>query len=123
MSNQITQAQRRRIQKLAERIDRVTDADLKYFERFPHRQHRVRIASQVEIAQLGIIEGKPVLLPDGCRVFTVVRNVAPGIRLRVFVLGIEGSDLDEANARAIFEMAAPPQFWEIEAEMRAWPRQ
>ena len=123
MSNQITQAQRRQIQKLAERIDRVTDADLKYFERFPHRQHRIRIASQVEIAQLEIIEGKPVLLPDGCRVFTVVRNVAPGIRLRVFVLGIEGSDLDEASARAIFEMAAPPQFWEIEAEMRSWPRQ
>jgi hypothetical protein len=125
MSDKYTRAQRRQIQRLGERIHSVTETDRQYFERFPHRQHRVRSASHCEIALSEIIHGKPVLLPDGCGVFTVVRDVEPGIRLRLFVHAIDGTEanLDEATARTIFESAAPPQFWEIEAEMRAWPRQ
>jgi hypothetical protein len=38
---QLTRAQRRRLQTLAEKFDRVAQADAKFFERFPHRRHRV----------------------------------------------------------------------------------
>ena len=36
----LTRAQRRLMQKLADHVDRVTQADRLFFERFPHRQHR-----------------------------------------------------------------------------------
>ena len=108
--------QRRQMQKLAEQVDRVTRADAKFFERF-NREHRVRLASRAEIDQHEIIEG-PIFLPDGCRTFVVVRNIAPVFRLRWFVGGIEGSetDLDDSTARQIFEMSATPQTWVIEAQ-------
>ena len=117
---QITRAQRRRLQKLAEKVDRVTRADAKFFERFPHRRHRVRLASDAEIDQQEILEGEPVWMPQGCRIFAVVRNIAPGARLRLYIRGLEGSetDLDEATARAIFEASATSQTWEFEAELR-----
>jgi hypothetical protein len=112
---------REKMQKVADRVDRVTQADRLFFERFPHRQHRVRLASQAEIAQYELLEGQPAMPPPGCRVFTVVRNIAPGARLRLYTYGLEGAetDLSEPTARAIFEAAATPRIWEIEAQIRA----
>jgi hypothetical protein len=116
----LTRAQRRQMQKRADRGDSVTQADRRFFEQVPLRKHRVRLSSQAEISQQEVLEGKPVFHPAGCRVFTVVRNVAAGIRLRLYVRGIEGAetDLDEATARAIFEASASPRTWEIEAQLR-----
>ena len=39
----------RQMQKLADRVEKVTQADRRFFERFPQRQHRVRLASQAEM--------------------------------------------------------------------------
>jgi hypothetical protein len=121
MSIHLTRAQRRQMQKLADRVDRVTQADRLFFERRPDRMHRVRLASQAEIGQQELLEGKPLFMPPGCRVFCIVRNIAPGVRMRLFTYGLEGSetDLSEAWARAIFEKAATPQAWKIEAQLRA----
>jgi hypothetical protein len=117
---QLTHAQRREMRKLAERVDRVAQADARFFERFPNRKHRVRLASQAELGQYKIIDGGPVFLPPGCRFFVVVRNVVPGARLRLFVRGLEFSetDLSEEMALAVFESAATDQTREIEAELR-----
>jgi hypothetical protein len=117
---QLTRAQRRRLQTLAEKVDHVTQADAEFFERFPHRRHRVRLASDAEIGQHEILEGEPVWTPPGCRIFAVVRNIAPGVRLRLCIRGLEGSetDLDEATARAIFEAWATSRTREVEAELR-----
>lgn len=113
----LSRAQRGQLRKLAAKVDRITQADRAFFERFPHRQHRIRLKSQAEIDQLTLLDGKPPWIPQGFRLFTVVRNVAPGYRLRLFVLSPEGSetDLSEATCRAVFERAATPEFWEIEA--------
>jgi hypothetical protein len=120
MTVQLTRAQRRQMQRLTDRVDRVTQADRLFFERRPDRKHRVRLASQAEIGQQEILEGKPLFMPPGCHIFTVVRNIAPGVRLRLFTYGLEHSetDLSEATTRAIFETAATPRTWEIEAQMR-----
>ena len=40
----LTRAQRRRLRKLADPLRRITQGDLAYFERFPHRRYRVREA-------------------------------------------------------------------------------
>lgn len=118
--SKLTRQQRRQLQKLAEKVDRVTNADRLFFERFPQRRHRVRLASAAEIGQQEIMEGQPLFLPAGCRIFTVVRNISPGVRLRLFVRGIEGAEtnLDEATAREIFEGAATAKTWEIESGLR-----
>ena len=109
-----------KMQKLADKVDLVAQTDRRFFERFPHRQHRVRLASRAEIGQNEIIEGGPVWLPEGLRVFTAVRNIAPGVRMRLFLRAPEGSetDLDEQTALAIYEAAETPRSRKIEAELR-----
>jgi hypothetical protein len=117
---QLTRTQHRQMQKLADKVDLVTQADRRFFERFPNRKHRVRLASQAEIGQNEILQGETVWLPPGYRWFTVVRNVAPGARLRLFVRYLEDAetDLDEATAREIFLSAATPHTWKVEAQLR-----
>jgi hypothetical protein len=120
MSIQLNRTQRREMKKLAASVDRITQADARFFERFPHRKHRVRLASQAELAQNEIINGGPVFLPPGCRFFVAVRNFAPRARLRLFVRGLEVSetDLDEVTARAVYEWASTEETRQIEAELR-----
>jgi hypothetical protein len=117
---QLTRAQRRQMQKPADRVDRVTQADRMFFERFPDRMHRVRLASQAEIEQQELIHGAALWTPPHCRIFVVVRNVAPGARMRLFIFSVEGSetDLDETTAAKIFAASATEQTWKIEAELR-----
>src|SRR6478736_6971651 len=112
----LTRAQRRLPQKLADRY-RATQVNRLFFERRPDRQHRVRLASQVEIDQQKLFDGKPPPIPPGCRLFTVDRNIAPGVRMRLFVWNLEGAetDLSAAVARRIFEWVATT--WEIEAQI------
>jgi hypothetical protein len=120
-SDRLTPSQKRQMKRLAEKVDRITQADRRFFERRPGRQHRVRLAGQAEIAQQELFEGKPVDQLPGCRIFAIVRNIAPGVRLRLFTLGVEGADTDlsETMARSIFEACATPCSRHIEAQLRA----
>jgi hypothetical protein len=120
MTITLTRAQRRQMKALAERVDRVTNADRLFFERRPERQHRVRLASEAEIGQNEMLTGEPTYMPPDCRVYTIVKNIAPGIRQRLFTFGLEGSetDLAESMARAIYEAASTPRSREIEAMLR-----
>jgi hypothetical protein len=119
MTVTLTRAQRCRMQKLADRVDRMTQADRLFFERHPDRQHRLRLASRAEIGQQELLKGAVLWVPPDCRLFAIVRNVAPGIRLRLFTAGLEGSetDLDETTARTIFEASATPRTWEVVSQM------
>ena len=116
----LTRAQRRRMQKRADEVDVVSQADRRFFVRRPDRQHRVRLASRAEIEQVKIAGGEPMTAPPGCRFFTVVRNIATGARMRFLVLNREDAetDLPETMARAIWEAAATPYMREIEAATR-----
>ena len=116
----LTRNQRRQIKKLAPHVDRITQADRVFFEQHPDRKHRIRFASEVEIAQNEILTGKVKILPAGFRHFVVVRNVAPGRRLRLFVTNAEdvGTDVPEDLACVIFDNVATPQVRKIEAMMR-----
>jgi hypothetical protein len=110
----VSAQQRRQI-----RSPRIAFSDRRFFERFPHRQHRVRLASREEIDHWG------ELLPQGFELCTAVRNVAPGARLRMFLpapLGRE-TDVDEVMARVVYETAAPPHIWDAEAQLRKLMRE
>ena len=117
----LTRNQRRQIKKLAPHLGRIADADRVFFEQHPDRKHRVRLASEVEIAQHEILSGKLMRLPPGHRHFVIVRNIAPGRRLRLFVTNAEdaGTDVPEDLADVLFDMVAAPQVREIKAALRA----
>jgi hypothetical protein len=118
---QLNRTQRRLMKKLAERVDRVTQADRLFFERFPNRQHRVRLASQAEIEQNAVLTGSgDMILSPGQQHYVAVKNVAPGHRMRLSVVGPINAetDLNEDEARRIYEVVNNFQSCAIEAELR-----
>jgi hypothetical protein len=118
----LTPDQRRQIEKLAPHIDRAADTDIDFFKKHPDRKHRVRLASEAEIAEAEIVEGKLLQGPEGYRWFAIVRKL-PGCRLRVFVAAPAwaqvGLDVPEDVAAAVFQGAAPSGVREIEAALQA----
>jgi hypothetical protein len=63
--HKLSKQQRRELKKLGREMDRVSEDDRLFFERLPHRQHRIRLASQAEINEITIIEGEDQFVPDG----------------------------------------------------------
>ena len=108
----LSRAQRRQMKKLAARVDKATNADRKFFVRFPHRHYRVRFAGRAEIEHDALVAGKsPRRLPPDFRHYAIIKNVASGARLRVIVIGNEGwdTDLPEQEARKLYEAAGTAQ--------------
>jgi hypothetical protein len=103
----LTAGQRRQMRKIVDRVEQMTQADRLFFERFPSRQHRVRVASQAEIEERRIVEDLPPI-PDGLRFFIAVRQIAPCIRMRALVVAPRDAetDLPEAQCRTIFQRVA-----------------
>jgi hypothetical protein len=114
--------QRSQIERLAPHLDRVAEADREFFAKHPDRRHRVRFATETEIAEAEIVDGKLLKAPEGHRWFTITRKL-PGARLRVFVAAPAGTktgtDLDEDIAAALFDTVAPSGLNEIETALRA----
>ena len=116
-----TRAQRRELKKLAVLVDRACESDRMFFERFPQRRHRVRRSHSAEARQEEILRGEPLRPHPRFAWFSVVRNVAPGVRLRLLLLNHNDAevDLSEEMCREIFETAATPPVQAIEEELRA----
>ena len=85
-------------------------ADAKFFARRPDRTYRVRRMSRAEMEQLELASGGPLLPlgPDRAP-FTVVKQVATGVRLRIFVPGPgdeDGSDASDELGAFLWERYA-----------------
>ncbi len=124
MKASLTRAQRRRFEALGEAVDRVTQGDAAFFERFPARSHRVRLASSAEIEQNAILaEPSGSSLAPGERWLVLVKQLDVGVRLRAFATGIGFDDFDfsEAEARDLYDEKVRPGSYmhRIEAQMRA----
>ncbi len=122
----LTRTDRRRIKILSAAVGRVTDGDARFFERFPERQHRVRLASTAEVETDAILKGEPdISTASGSRWVVIVKQLAPGVRLRVVErsIGRDGNDFDlsEEMARwAYDQMVVPGSYmWERERQMVA----
>jgi hypothetical protein len=112
----LTRAERRRLRELAVPIKRITQGDLAYFERFPHRRHRLREADVAEIEQAELIYG-PITPGPGERHYRAIRYLPPDACLSLPICAPSDGDpesLDERLARAAFECIAPdrPPFLE-----------
>ncbi|MBR1167451.1 hypothetical protein [Bradyrhizobium liaoningense] len=116
----MTPNQRRQLQKLADRVDRVSESDRRFFERFPHRQHRVRRASQAEIEAIAILSGEKKTVAADRQVYLAVKSIAPGAQLRLVIIGPRNLDTDfpEFFAQELYELLNNDQAREIEAQMR-----
>lgn len=100
-------AERRRFKALTETVDRITKADRAFFERFPHRAHRLRLMSAAEREQLSMINGNSGWSPSG-QVWAVAVKRVPGGRVRAYLTVPAGADLDvnEDFCRAAFDASA-----------------
>jgi len=119
-AKKMSRAQRGQMKKLAPRVDMITDADGKFFDRFPQRQHRVRIAGRAEIEQKALLAGEGTQRSVPNRTYyAIIKNLARGVRLRMIVVGNVGwdTDLSEQEARERFEAERTSQVSQIEQEM------
>jgi hypothetical protein len=105
-------AAQRRLNELSAANDRMSQADKKFFERFPDRRHRVRLAHMAEVEAGAVVNGmNPTQLPSDFKHFVAVKFLSPDCRMRLSFIGLEGSETDvsEAVAEAIFEAAKSDQ--------------
>ena len=103
----LTRQQRRALERNAEGVDRATESDRRFFQRFPARNYRVRAMAPAEIAQLDtIVNGDMEPLEPGFRRFVVMRQIAPGLRFKVFRQAPAekvGEEASEHIARSLYE--------------------
>ena len=97
----LPRAQRRRLQKLADAVGKVTAADAAFFERHPARRHRLRLAAAAEIEEAELLSGRAARQRPGFRFFMIVRCIRPGVRLRADV----ETDLSEYEAEELWNAA------------------
>lgn len=105
-------ALQRRLDELSAANDRMSQADKKFFERFPDRRHRVRLAHKAEVEAGAVVNGvNPTRLPAEYKHFVAVKFLSPDCRMRLSFIGLEGSETDvsEAIAAAIFDAAKSEQ--------------
>ena len=123
MTVSLSRQQRRTMQRLAVEIEHVTAADRRFFERFPHRTYRMRRAARAEIQNLEAALGAVVFTAPGDAPFALIKNLAPGVRLRAFLPGPadeDGSDAPEPGLAVLWEHHAQrhPAVAQREAMMR-----
>ncbi len=120
----MSRADRRRFDRHQPSVDRVTAADAAYFERWPDRRHRVRLAAAAEVAQNAIIAPEEDLTPLlGTRWIVLVKQLQPGVRLRAFAqaTGADDFDLSEDEAQELYDakVRLGSRLHGIEMQMRA----
>jgi hypothetical protein len=115
----LTEKQHRRLRKLSVKVEKITEGDRRFFERFPHRQHRIRIAGAAEIEQLELIAGEEIWRTkpsDSDCFYAAVKNVRRGGRIRFMFACPEGLDCDapEEIAKIFYENHATDEIREKE---------
>ncbi len=124
MTLQLNRQQRRKMKRLTEEADSAVEGDRRFFDRHRGRTYRLCLASRAERQQIELIQGGRLNPTTGQAVFVVMKQLAPGVRLKATVFGpLEsvGEDLTDAEAGAVFEGYADihPEMRQREAMMRA----
>lgn len=120
----LTRQQRRQMKRLGEEADRAVEGDRRYFDRWPGRTYRIRLASPAERKQVELFQGRAIRPEADQAVFVVMKQLAPGVRMKATVIGPResiGEELTDAEAGSIYEGYADhhPAIRQREAIMRA----
>ena len=95
------QLRRRISDMLSGGLDRSLEIDRRFFERFPERRHRVRLATQSEVEGLAVAYGaKAARLQAGERWYAVVRWLSDGAWLKAYIPNRAGEETDVPEAWA-----------------------
>jgi len=116
----LSKAEQRQLKRLTADNESTIEADRRFFERFFWRSDRIRRASQAELAMNVLLDTKWEHLPDDAAAFVAVKQIAPGVRMRVFMWGAPGNDTDvsEDKARELYErFSASPEAKRAERQM------
>lgn len=124
MTISLTRQQRRLMKRLGEEADRAVEGDRRYFDRWPNRTYRIRLASPAERKQVELIQGRTIRPSDDKAVFIVMKQLGPGVRMKATVIGPResiGEELTDAEAGGIYEGYADhhPDIRQREEMMRA----
>lgn len=110
MPVKLTRSQRRRLTRLTNEVDRLIEADRRFFERRPDRSYRVRRAFHPEIEVDALLKGRATARPrNGSAVFTLVQQIEPGVRFRFLTRGPADAEPDlygEVECRELYESLA-----------------
>lgn len=120
----LSRRQRRQMRRLGEEADRAVEGDRRYFDRWPHRTYRIRLVSAAERKQVELFQGHPIRPDPDQAVFVVMKQLAPGVRMKATVIGPResiGEELTDAEAGSIYESYADihPEVRRREEMMRA----
>ncbi|MEH3145212.1 MAG: hypothetical protein PGN34_07645 [Methylobacterium frigidaeris] len=104
-------------------FEALIEADRRFFRRFPHRTYRIRRMARCEVAHFEALNGRLAPMPADTAGFTVVKQIAPGVRLRVYTPGPadqDGSDLSDDFGAWLWQrsMEVQPHLASLEAGMR-----
>ncbi|MEM6847606.1 MAG: hypothetical protein AAF580_05945 [Pseudomonadota bacterium] len=108
----LSRTERRRLDTLQEKVERATDADRKFFKRFPDRSYRVRRAFKAESDLQDFLhasDGQAAFrCPPGYACFMAVRQIAVGARMRhpIYAPSDWDTDMTDIEAQEIYEFAA-----------------
>lgn len=108
----------RELTRLAPRLAKVCRGDARFFERFPQRQHRIRLADPAELENAVLTNDVPAILSCFCH-FVAVKRVVGDMRVRLLFVGLKGSEtnVSEEIAREIYEAVRTPDSEQIEREL------
>jgi hypothetical protein len=117
----LNRAERRRLRATTDSIDKITDADRRFFERFPARRYRMRLSGQAEREQYQLLGDGGSEIGTGEALYTLVHSIVPGIRSRLFVVAGDDfdTDLPDSAVQRMWEAVRPPEFAQREDELRA----
>ncbi|MCJ2065188.1 hypothetical protein MKK63_21080 [Methylobacterium sp. J-088] len=121
MTKPITRQQRRAMARHIADNETTVEADRKFFERRPNRVYRVRRMSRAEMGQWETALDDQLVITTEFSAFTVVKNFAPGVRMRIFVPGPPDEDGNETSddlGRFLWERHSKACPWVAEKEAR-----
>lgn len=90
------------LKRMSAEADQMLESDRLFFERFPWRQHRLRKLARAEIAQLeDALDGEVVIGDPTAALFVLIKNLAPGVRLRAHIPGPANQTGDDATEEMV----------------------
>ena len=122
MNTRPSRAALRRIAKLQDAVDRVTDGDRRFFERHRDRTYRVRLASVAEIETAGLVLDADTAPVPGGRHVVLIRKLAGDVRLRIMAQSWRADDLDligDDEAGRAYRYTCRPGTPQFQAEQEA----
>lgn len=96
----LSRRQRRQMKRLGDEANRAVEGNRRFFDRWPGRTYRTRLASSAERQQIEIVQGGPIWAGGDQAVFVVMKQLAAGVRMKATAIGPResiGEELSECH--------------------------